>query len=290
VNLAYSSANDPSGLPKAIVDELELLAGAPVGRRLSYRIEQYVVDGGTAGKTRDAWLSYTSRPDLGDTSAALRVTAGEFTLPLPFDPETQRDTENHYAAFDQRVGANPFDLFEDKVGVDLAYGRPAGQGADVHLLALSGHDAQSGLPSDGLDRMIVARTGSRAFAISAYRYDGARPLAPVADRFSRQGFGVSALTGDAEVDGLVQSGADSSADGMGSNVPSHGGFVQLRWTASPRFFGVVRYDVAGDAVAGASRSLTASLIFRPYRNARFTLEDVISGGHHTPAAAWLFAY
>src|SRR5215472_2249422 len=116
VNVAYSSAADPSGLPKAIVDEIELLAGAPVGERLSYRFEQYIVDGGVPGKTRDAWISYTTQPGFGSAAPSFRVTAGEFTLPLPVDPETQRDTENHYAIFDQTVGADPFDLFEDKIG------------------------------------------------------------------------------------------------------------------------------------------------------------------------------
>jgi len=291
VNLAYSSATDPSGLPKAIVDEVDLLAGAPVGERLSYRLEQYIVDGGVPGKTRDAWLSYTTRPDFGDSASALRVTAGEFTLPLPVDPETQRDTQNHYAVFDQTIGANPFDLFEDKFGIDAAYGPSFGaSGTDLHVLALAGHDTLSGLASYGTDTMVYAQTGSPLAFVSAYRYEGVRPLGLVADHFYREGAGLSVNSGKATIDALVQHGDDSSADGRGNDVTSGGGYLQLHWTPSPAMFGVVRYDAAFDASARATHSLTASLIFRPYRNERFTAEDVMSGGRSYPGAAWLIAF
>ena len=290
INLAYSSAADPSGLPRTIVDEVELLAGAPLGGHASYRIEQYAVDGGVVGKTRDAWLSYTSRPTFGDPLPALRVTAGEFTLPLPVDPETQRDTENHYAIFDQTVGGDPFNFFDDKIGVDVAYGAPFGAGTDLHVLALQGHDVQSGLASSGLDRMLYAQAGSPTASLAAYRYDGSRPIQPVADRFWRQGVALHGSAGDADLDVLAQTGDDSSARGVGASARSSGGFAQLRWTWSPRLFGIVRYDTTDDAIAGMRRSLTTSLVIRPYRNARLTLEDVVEGGKHTLDAGWLFAY
>jgi len=291
VNLAYSSATDPSGLPKAIVDEVELLAGAPVGTRLSYRVEQYIVDGGAPGKTRDAWLTYTTRPDFGDSAPALRVTVGEFTLPLPVDPETQRDTEDHYAIFDQAVGSNPFDLFEDKIGIDAAYGPSfGGSGTDLHVLALVGHDALSGLASHGIDTMLYAQSGSPLGFVSAYRYEGTRPLRIVADRFSREAAAFTVTSGKATIDALVQRGDDSSADGRGNSVASDGGYLQMHWTPSPAMFGIVRYDATSDAVTRATHSVTATLVFRPYRNARFTIEDVMSGGHGYPGAAWLIAF
>ena len=49
VNLQYSSEPEPSGLPKAIVDEIELLAGEALTHHWSYRLEQYIVDGGVPG-------------------------------------------------------------------------------------------------------------------------------------------------------------------------------------------------------------------------------------------------
>src|SRR5581483_10705435 len=113
-NLAYTSAPDPAGLPKAIVDEVELLSFGPVGRSFSYRLEEYWLEGGRLGKARDAYVAYQN--------GTFRVQAGQFTLPLPNDPETMRPTENHYAVFDQTVGENPFDLFNDGLGLNVGYG------------------------------------------------------------------------------------------------------------------------------------------------------------------------
>ena len=251
VNLAYSSAVDPSG---------------------------------------DAWLSYTSKPGLGDASAALRVTAGEFTLPLPVDPETQRDTENHYAVFDQTIGSNPFNFFDDRIGVDVAYGKSTGAGSDIHLLALEGHDPQSGLPDTGVDRMLTAQTGSTTMLISAYRYDGSRRAQSFDDRFWRQAIGVTTWRGKAELDALAQSGRDWSPGPGAKPAHSGGGFVQLRWVFAAPVFAVMRYDETHDSANGSQQSLTSSLIFRPYRNARLSLEDGVQSNRHTLNAAWLFAY
>ncbi|HLW38133.1 MAG TPA: hypothetical protein VKR99_06865, partial [Candidatus Eremiobacteraceae bacterium] len=44
-NIAYSSLNTPDNLPKIILDELEFLAGGPLGKQFSYRLEQYGIDG-----------------------------------------------------------------------------------------------------------------------------------------------------------------------------------------------------------------------------------------------------
>src|ERR1700687_5506925 len=159
VNLAYSSRPDPTHLPKAVVDEVELLTGAPITRHISYRLEQYIIDGGVSGKTRDAWLAFTSAPTFGSRAAALRITTGQFTLPLPADPETQRDTLNHYALFDQTIAKNPFNFFDDRIGIDVAYGRNDA-GPAFHLLALKGHDPQSGLPTTGTDRMLLGQDSS----------------------------------------------------------------------------------------------------------------------------------
>ncbi|HKW44407.1 MAG TPA: hypothetical protein VJN22_02045, partial [Candidatus Eremiobacteraceae bacterium] len=266
VNLAYTSQPDAGHLPKAMVDELELLAGAPITKHVSYRVEQYAMDGGVPGNTRDAWLQFTSVPEFGSRAAALRVTVGEFTLPLPVDPETQRDTLNHYALFDQSVGNNPFNLFDDRIGVDVAYGAQ-GQGASVHVLALKGHDPQSGLPSDGLDRMIVAQNGTRIDMLTAYRYDGSRPLG-ARDRFWREAFGLTHRAGLGTFDFVLQTGGDSNAAPRASAVHSSGGFAQIRWAWSADVVGDLRFDRTSDSLSGGKDALTAALIFRPRRNAR----------------------
>ncbi|HEY6358957.1 MAG TPA: hypothetical protein VIX35_11965, partial [Vicinamibacterales bacterium] len=212
VNLQYSSEPDPNGLPKAIVDEVELLAGGGVTKHISYRLEQYLVDGGEPGLTRDALMYFTSRPAFGDPAPSLRLTGGQFTLPLPVDPETQRETINHYQIFDQRVGDNPFDFFNDGIGVDAAYGRQA-NGSEIELLALKGHDPQSGLPTSGLDTGLYAQTSGRVATLSLYAHAGTRRFAAVTDVFHRQGLGAAFVLGKAELNLVGQLGEDSHANG-----------------------------------------------------------------------------
>jgi hypothetical protein len=289
VNVQYSSALEPRQLPKVIVDELEFLSFASVTKHLSYRIEQYAVDGGFPGLTRDAWLSYTNRPDFGATTAALRATAGQFTLPLPVDPETQRWTLSHYAIFDQTVGANPFNLFDDRIGLDAAFGKQI-RGFDFHALALKGHDPQSGLPTLGADTMFAAQSAGGGAVFSLYRYDGRRPLGPLSDRFWRQALSANVYVGKAEIDAMAQSGHDSSADGMGLSVNSYGGFSQLIWSFSPELMGVTRYDTTYDALAGQAHSVTTSLIVRVRSNMRLTVEGVARKSGGAVNAAWLVAY
>jgi len=278
-NLAYSSTSDDGGLPKAMVDELELLTGGHAGRNVSYFVEQYVIDGGRPGSTRDAWLSVDN---------AMSVKVGQFSLPLPVDVEDERDTLAHYAAFDQTVGINPFALFDPKIGVELSLGRAGG--AALHALALTGHDPQSGIASQGVDRMMEVVVPSNGLDVSAYRYDGARPLLPIDDRFSRQGLGLGANTGKLRFDTVVQRGWDTSADGRGDGVSSGAGFAQFRWECSPALSAVARYDEVSDDVSGMRRSIAAAIVARPARNMRFTLEGDFARRSSALAVALLFAY
>lgn len=289
INFAYSSNPNPSTLPKVVLDELEFLSAAAATSHISYRLEQYAVNGGVPGSTRDAWLRFTSRPEFGDSKPALRLTAGQFTLPLPNDPETQRDSLNHYGVFDQTVGSNAFNLFDPRIGLDAAYGREGGF-FDVHALAIKGHDPQSGRPTLGVDRMYLAQVGRASTIVTAYRYEGLRPLGPVNDRFWRQAIGANEYWGSAELDVLAQAGHDSSADGLGLAVNSSGGFGQLRWSFAPRLISVMRYDEARAGRRGVLQTVTTTLIFRPQPNMRLTLESVSGSGRGAVNAAWLVAY
>jgi hypothetical protein len=223
------------------------------------------------------------------------VTAGQLTLPLPNDPETQRETLNHYAVFDQIAGANPFDLFDDRIGVDVAFGRQ-GRGLDAHALALKGHDPNSGLPTDGMDRMLALKDEISTVVLSAYRYDGDRSLGPnepagrTSDRFWREALAANGYFGNAEIDLLYQQGRDSNAGGFGGPAGSNGGYGQLRWAFSPRLSAIARFDSIHDDITGNRRALTTSLLFRPLANARFTVENVWETGRNALAAAWLIAY
>jgi hypothetical protein len=275
-NLAYSSEPDDSGLPKAIVDELELLSAGTIDRRTSYFVEQYVLDGGVAGSTRDAWLSFRLS-GIDPRATPLTLRTGQFSLPLPIDPETFRDTAEHYAIFDQTVGANTFDFFEPKTGADLHLGT-ALHGLSGNYAIVAGHDQQSGLPGDGHDTMFYLQDATGPVTLSSYNYAGTRPLGSAPDRFRRQGFGLSLYSGRVVLDNVVQNGFDTSALGTGSGAASSGGFSQLRYSFSVKDYAIVRLDGTQDT-NGFSRSTTILFGRRFARNTRFTVEDVVT---HSP--------
>lgn len=252
VNLAYSSDADPTGLPKAIVDEVEILTGGAIGNRFNYFLEQYAIDGGRAGRPRDMWVQYNN--------ANAHVRAGEFTLPLPVDPETERDTEAHYLLYDQTVGANTFNFFDSRIGVE-AYSSN-GNGDGVHLAAFAKGGA-----------MAYAAKSFGGLSLYAYRYE---------QGFFRQGFGAREHVGKFDVVGVLQNGRDAS-------VASSGGFLEGHYSFSPSLMAVARYDRVWDALSGSQQQTVLSLVTRPARNMRFTIEDQMTD-HHTLNLGWLFAY
>jgi hypothetical protein len=250
-NIAYSSEATP-GLPHAVVDEVELLSGGSIGKRANYFLEQYVVDGGQRGRTRDAWVQING--------GATHVRLGQFTLPLPVDPETQRDTEAHYLLFDQTVGDNGFNFFDPHMGID-AY--TSARGFEAHLAALRA----AGMLS-------IAKTFDGGSSLYAYRYDG--------QGFYRQGYGAGRSFGKAGVLAVVQRGHDGASS-------SSGGFVETHYTFSPSLMAVARYDCVWDALGGDRHQTVFSAIVRPRANMRLTIEDQIAD-RHTLNVGWLFAY
>jgi hypothetical protein len=269
----YSSAGSAEGeaaLPKTVVDEVEVLLGGAAGSRGSYFAELYAVDGGVPGRARDVWYAYRATADGARTPVTLR--GGQFTLPLPLDPETFRETPDHYAVWDQAVGGNPFTFFEPKLGAQVAAGDPARQiGATLSLL--QGHDAGSGLPAHGLDTMVTLRRDLGDFSLQAYRYDGTRaPAGPAfsADRFRRQGYGLSWARRGTELDAVYQTGNDTASDD-GEALRSSGGFLQARQALNERTFALARWDATHDSAF--ARALTAGFGYRFSRNTRLTVFD-----------------
>jgi len=251
VNLAYSSDAE-TGLPKAVVDEVELLAGGTIGKHANYFVEHYLVDGGESGHTRDAWVQ------LNGINAHLRV--GQFTLPLPVDPETQRDTQAHYLVYDQTVGENGFDFFDAHQGIE-AY--TVARGFEAHLAALRAGTMAS-----------ISKTFDDGLALYAYRYQG--------QAFYRQGYGAGETVGKLHLVAVLQRGNDAAA-------ASSGGFFETHYTFSPALMAVARYDSVWDALTGAEHQTVLGIVTRPARNMRFTIEDQITD-RHTLNLGWLFAY
>lgn len=288
VNLQYGSDAD-GALPKAVVDEVELLVGGSLGNRGSYFAEQYVVDGGLPGRTRDLWLGWRATPDRARVPVSVR--AGQFTLTLPVDPETFRETPDHYAIWDQTAGANPFAFFAPKTGLAVAAGDD-GRGWSATVAAVQGHEPGSGMPARGLDRALYVQHASAGVVLSAYRYDGTRVLDGIDDRFWREGYGVRLERPRAQLDAVYQRGFDTRAYAAGP-LRSSGGFAQLRYDVAPRWFALARFDATQDTAF--ARALTAGFGYHVARNARLTVfgtahRDGDGTRRNTLTTALLFAY
>ncbi len=195
-------------------------------------------------------------------------------MPLPVDPETFRESAQHYAVFDQTVGNNPFNFFDPKIGFQVRAGY-SNRGFSARILALQGHDKQSGIPLLGTDTMEYGQEAIGSLTFAAYRYDGTRPDHGFADRFWRQGYGMTYAAGRWASDIVLQKGHDTSFDGAVTSVASNGGFTQLRYELNLRLFGLMRYEGTDDPTNGLARDLVTLLGYRVSRNSRLTVEDVI---------------
>jgi hypothetical protein len=284
VNGVLSSENQGegpggAGLPKAIIDEVEAFTAGGIGSRASYLVEQYVVDGGMPGLTRDAWV--TDRLNPWDAKIGLSLQAGSFTLPLPVDPETFRETAHHYGVFDQAVGTNTFNFFDPKIGARLQVGNPL-KGLTAHFFAGQGHERRSGLPATGTDVMVTLQHTMGPLALTAFHYAGTRPGSGGSgtfDTFHRTGYGVVwNQWGRFSVENVLMNGNDGDC-GIGGACQSSGGFTQLRYAFPPRLFALGRYEGTMDPVNGFSRNVVLLLGYGPTPNSRITIEDVIA---HSP--------
>jgi hypothetical protein len=281
VNLVDSSAYqgegpDGAGLPKAIMDEVELFTAGLIGSRANFLVEQYVIDGGEPGLLRDAWVEDRLVP--WGVKIPVTLQAGQFTLPLPVDPETFRETAQHYTLYDQTVGVNPFNFFEPKDGAKLTVGNVL-RGASAQIFAGPGHDQQSGLPTVGTDLMGYAQDVTGPLTASIYHYEGQRPDGKILlDRFQRTGYGLTLQLGKWTTESTIQTGWDSSCAPY-AGCASSGGFTQLRYAFGPRFYALGRYEGISDTLGNFSRDGVVLLGYRPTHNSSLTIEDVVE---HVP--------
>jgi hypothetical protein len=283
VNLVDSSANlgsgpNGAGLPKAIVDEIELFAAGAIGGRASYLLEQYLVDGGEPGQVRDAWVADRLNPWTARIPVYLQ--GGSFTLPLPVDPETFRDTFADYTPYTQTVGANPFNFKDPKMGLRVGFGDPL-RGLNLQLFGGPGYDRGDALPKTGVDTMVYAQDAMGPFTLSVYRYDGLRLLAgTIPDRFERTGYGFAyGQWTRFSSEFVLENGWDSDCVASGhTGCSSSGGFEQLRYAFNRRLFAEARYEGTNDP-SGFARDAVLLFGYGPTENSRATIEDVIA---HSP--------
>lgn len=269
---------DGQGLPKAIVDEIELFTAGAIATRASYFVEQYAVDGGMPGLTRDAWV--IDRLNPWQARIPVSVQAGSFTLPLPVDPETFRETYAGYALYTQTVGANSFNFFDPKIGARLSLGDPI-HGLNGQVFAGPGHDRQSGLATTGTDTMVDVQDSLGLLTLSGYRYQGIRPTGVGSDSFWRAGYGlVYNQWGRLSSETVLQTGWDSNCGVVFSlGCASSGGLTQVRYALNRRLFVLGRYEGTNDPSNGFTRDGIMLLGYGPTEYSRLTIEDVIS---HSP--------
>ena len=275
---AYTSEPEPSGMPKAVLDEVEVFFSGRVNREVSYFVQPYLVDGGAPGSMREAWVQYTTNGSL--RGAPVRFTAGAITLPLPVDPETFRQTNQHYAIFDQTVGANPFTLIDPHNAVSLGVGNEV-RGTSLTTALVQGHDQHSGLANAGTDRMVYLQHAMGGLTFAAYSYDGKRDTGAVRDDFHRHALAMNAYRGRWALETLLQTGYDTSPNGDGEGIASSGGYAQLRYRFDSATFGIVRYDGVSDTSGSFERSITVAASRRIGKWLRLGAEDVIRHGTAT---------
>ncbi|MBV8726820.1 MAG: hypothetical protein JO233_03465, partial [Candidatus Eremiobacteraeota bacterium] len=240
---------------------------------LHYNIEIYQTDGGRAGTYQEASLQYYSNRQ--DRPRALRVALGLMALPLPFQPETFRPTNQHYAVWDQTVGGNPFAFFDPKNQLQLGLGRET-RGTSVTLAAVQGREKHSFVPERGLDTMLALKHVAGPLVFNAFTYSGVRALPGGDDRFTRSGFALNLYTGRLSFENFLQQGFNTNANGDGAGIHSSGGFSQLRYGFPNRTELLARYDGVAATDGTFGRAFIFGAARRFGRGFRVEAEDVLS--------------
>lgn len=280
-------------MPKTIVDEVEAFTTGTIGSRANYLVEQYVVDGGEPGLLHDAWIQDRVNP----WSARIPVQAqlGMFTLPLPVDPETFRETYQDYTPLTMTVGENPFFFKDPKIGLRAGIGDPQ-SGVHADLFAGPGDDRQSGLRKTGLDTETSVQYNAGELGVSVLRYTGLRPLSGGAfDRFTRVAYGLTyGQWTRFSSEAILVHGWDSNCASAGrTGCTSSGAFEQLRYAFNERCFAEARYEGTDDPGNGFTRDAVLLLGYGVAKNARLTIEDAIALARRTaqiPSLQFTIAY
>jgi hypothetical protein len=281
----------PQPLPKLLVDEIEVISAGSIGRNTSYYLEQYIVDDGLPGQPRDMWVNFDKYARADDPiGPAFHAKFGQFTLPLPVDPETQRPTLSGYLLYSQVVASNAFNFFNPEIGSDLSYTDDR-HGFEAHFDTLEAYTRGSGIPISGLDFMATAsKTIGNDVTAYVYRYQGRQNFSPVVDNFYRQAYGLGYEKGKFTSVGIIQTGNDSSAYGFGNGALSSGGFLQAGWQFNSGLALYGRYDNVYDPFNLRTYQDTLDLVIRPVDRARLTFEGTYSAKQYQLGLGLLFAY
>lgn len=137
----------------------------------------------------------------------------------------------------------------------------------------------------------ISKEFGDAWNATAFRYDGSNAVFGAENRFYRQGYSLGYTRGRFDAVGLLEGGADASTDPGGTAGRPGVGLLQTSWHFSPAASLYARYDLTYDAFAGRQTAAILSLVPRPTRNTRFTIEGSRDSDHtYEMATGLLFAY
>ncbi len=124
-NLVDSSENQGegpggAGLPKFIVDEVEVFAAGGIGTRASYLVEQYLVDGGMPGLLRDAWVEPIDPQSVETPRSRSDSRPARSRCRYPSIPETFRETVRALLDLRSHGRRKPVRFFDPKNGARAA--------------------------------------------------------------------------------------------------------------------------------------------------------------------------
>jgi len=264
--VAYVSDGNGPGLPKAILEYVELNLNGKIAPNLTYVVQQHVVDGGTPGFNRDAFVQWR-RPRS-------RYIAGAIGLPLLTDPETYRPLDDDYLMDVQTVVNNPFALIDSHPMAGLFSG-DALRGMELGAFAVAGHEAGSGVAQTGTDSLFSATQRMPGLELSGLRYDGTRVLGSTPDRFWRAVYGLVTYRGPWRLDLSFAHGHDSDP-GTGRAVTSSGGLVQVHLDLHASTFLEARYEGTSDTSGVFVRQGVVGIGRSVVPHVRLTVEDGIA--------------
>jgi hypothetical protein len=269
--VAYVGDGNDGGLPKTIVDYLDLYVNGKIAPNLAYVVQQHAIDGGMPGYNREAFVEWRRRRS--------RYIAGAMSLPLPIDPERFNDLHEDYLVFEQTVGNNPFALSASHPLAGGFSGDPL-SGPEIGAFALAGHEAGSGVAQTGTDRLVSVTQRMPAILLFGLGYQGTRVLETGADRFWRSMYAIVANRGPWRLDLALTAGCDSNP-GTGGTVGSSAGIAQVHVDLDGATFSEARYEGTSDTTGGFARQGVVWAGRQVSSHVRVTVEDGITRDSRT---------
>lgn len=298
-NMEYE--NDPAPGSRRFSPSSSILADEDVGA-----VNVYLHYGlGSGGAPSSFYLGFLSTYNA-HTKELYRL--GLFEVPLTQSPGQRLDSISEYGYFGTTVGHNDLALNAPRLGLEtergignatligtLAFGEFKGSaygGAPV----FTGTTTTAERPEIGLYGRIPITPDVQ---LNAQIIDGARNItlpgqATFVDSYDRAGYGLDVDLFKKRLDFTAQQwlGRDNDPDGGSSATDSSGGYLRLKYFATPHLFAAVRYDDAANPFP--TRTFVQYVGALVTKHARVVVERRVNllsgiptfGGYVTVAAPW----